>query len=92
MCSGGSMCRSSGMCPMCIMHRNMTTCMCVMTRVSCMGVVPVAIMRTMSTMIIVMVIIVSHLTVFFFAELIGLVPRRLDEYLECRVQVYYEYE
>lgn len=57
-----------------------------------MCVVSVAIMRTMPTMIIVMVVIMSHLTIFFFTQLVCLVPCCLDKYLKCRVEVYNEYE
>lgn len=75
----------------CIVRSRMMIVMSV-TRVSCMSIVPVVIMCTMPTMSVVMIVIMSHLTVFFFTQLVCLVPCCLDKYLKCRVEVYNEYE
>ncbi len=57
-----------------------------------MGRMRIVTTMAIMTSVIIMLSVVSHLTVFFFAELICLVPCRLDKYLQCRVQVYDEYK
>lgn len=37
-------------------------------------------------------VIIAKLIIFFFTELVCLIPRCLDKYLKCRVQMYDEYE
>ena len=58
---------------------SMVVMVCIMT---CVTIITVA----------VMMFVIAKLSIFFFTELVCLIPCCLDEYLKCWVQVYYEYE
>lgn len=59
---------------------------------SAMIIVTVPVMSMFTTVSMIIVSAMSIVFVFFFAPHIRLIPRRLDEYLESRVQVYYDEE